>query len=198
MELRAQEPFSLTRRLSHPSWSGRENMTGTRSKVVIAGAAALEMNMARLRYAVPVLLLGLAACGSSPARATLPRAPRSRSIFRGIFAAAYPSDPGPGSSCAQIERGTWQLSAGTGTASLTFANTLPGYEPAGALAQGQTWLCVGQWSITVPSSATGWIFTLNSSDGQLLIAHGACLLQRDQHRAGRRRWEQWRGPGAEQ
>jgi hypothetical protein len=42
-------------------------MTGTRSKVVIAGAAALEMNMARLRYAVPVLLLGLAACGSSPA-----------------------------------------------------------------------------------------------------------------------------------
>jgi multidrug efflux pump subunit AcrA (membrane-fusion protein) len=40
-------------------------MTGIRSRVVTAGVAALEMNIARLGYAVPVLLLGLTACGSS-------------------------------------------------------------------------------------------------------------------------------------
>ena len=140
-------------------------MTGIRSKIVIAGAA-LERNIAGLRYAVPVLLLGLTACGSSP--------PPPPVALHGVFIDYYSANPAPnGSTCSDYESGVGSelsVNADGGTAAdLTFANAPAGYESASVSSFGvPTWLCIGHWSVTVPSSGAGWVFTLetpNSTSG---------------------------------
>jgi hypothetical protein len=121
------------------------------------------MNVRNLKYAVPaVLLLGLAAaCGSSPP----PPPVTLHGVFIDLSGANITAD---GQTCASYENGSYQLSAEAGgktqIADLTFTNTLAGYEPAGKIGQGQAWLCVGKWSVTVPGSTAGWIFTLTPSN----------------------------------
>jgi hypothetical protein len=150
---------------------------GIRSKIVIAGLAELEINIARLRYAVPGLLLGLAACGSSPAASTAAARTAVASTappvtLHGVFIDYNGANPSSGgASCSHIEA-EWGLMISVGAngetrdADLTFANTLASYIPPGtpgsSYDQTKVWLCVGHWSVTVPSSAGGWVFTLTN------------------------------------
>jgi len=134
-------------------------------------------NIARLSYVVPVLLLGLAACGSSP--------PPPPVTLHGVFIDYYGANPASKgwSSCSDLEtQQNPQISAeadgATQTADLTFASTPAGYESAASFGIA-VWLCVGQWSVTVPRSAGGWVFTLlpASRRRQLVIGHGARVPQ---------------------
>jgi hypothetical protein len=119
-------------------------MTGIRSKVVISEVAALEMNMARLRYAAPVLLLGLAACGSSPAASTAAARTAAASTappvsLHGVFIDYYGANPASDGWSSCSDAGTQenpQISAEIGgetrgVADLTFANTPVSYIPSG-------------------------------------------------------------------
>lgn len=126
---------------------------------------ALEINIPRLRYAVPVLLLGLAACASSP--------PPPPVTLHGVFIDYYQSSPAAKgwSSCSELEaQQDPQISAEadgeTQTADLTFPSTQAGYVSASVSYIGAAiWLCVGKWSVTVPSSGAGWDFTLSPPGG---------------------------------
>jgi len=122
-------------------------MAGIRSKVVIAGVAALA----------------LAACGSSPPP------PLPPVTLQGVFIDINATNPSStGSTCASFESGLYQLSVKadrkTRTVDLTFGNTLAGYVPTGTFTQ-PVWTCVGQWSVTLPQSASGWVFILTPASG---------------------------------
>ena len=62
-------------------------------QVIIAGVAALEMNIVRLRYAVPVLLLGVAACGGSPAASKAAASTAPPVALHGVFIRYYGANP---------------------------------------------------------------------------------------------------------
>jgi hypothetical protein len=129
--------------------------------------------MARLRYAVPVLLLGLAACGSSPAAKTAAARTAPPVTLHGVYIDYYGANPASDGWSSCSDAGTLenpQISAEAGgetrVADLTFANTPVSYVPPGTpgsqFGQEKVWLCVGRWSVTVPSSADGWTFTLTN------------------------------------
>jgi hypothetical protein len=86
--------------------------------------------------------------------------------LHGVFIDYYSGNPTPnGSTCSAFESEVGsQLSVnadGGTTADLTFPNAVAGYESASVSSFGvPTWLCAGQWSVTVPSSGAGWVFTL--------------------------------------
>jgi hypothetical protein len=119
-------------------------MTGIRSKLVMAGVAALA----------------LTACGSSP-----PPPPPPPVTLHGVFIDYSPTNSGfDRASCASAETGLWQISAeadgATTIADLTFGNAGAGYEAAV-----KVWECSAKWSATVPRSAAGYTITLDPSTG---------------------------------
>jgi hypothetical protein len=151
-------------------------------QVIIAGVAALEMNIVRLRYAVPVLLLGVAACGGSPAASKAAASTAPPVALHGVFIRYYGANPASDGwgSCFDAEANEGpQISAEahgeTRIADLTFANTPPSYIPPGTpgseFGQKKVWLCAGRWSVTVPRSADGWVFTLaiNGSSSSVTV-----------------------------
>jgi hypothetical protein len=87
-----------------------------------------------------------------------------------VFIDYYSANPTPnGSTCSVYESEVGsQLSVnadGGTTADLTFANAPAGYESVSVSSFGApTWLCVGHWSVTVPSSGAGWVFTLETTN----------------------------------
>jgi hypothetical protein len=127
-----------------------------------------------MRYIALIVAIGviggLAACGSSPSPSSSQRSTPPPVTLHGVFIDYYSANPTPnGSTCSDYESEVGsQLSVnveGGFDAALTFANAPAGYESASVSSfGGPVWLCAGQWSVTVPSSGAGWVFTLETTN----------------------------------